>query len=360
MKVNAHVAIITIVSMLFALQAPALAATQDAAARGTVFTVRFTEPIGSDISQPGDPVYAVLDEPLISGGRVIFPAGSRVTGEVNSVTPARGGQSNGAIDFVFNRIIHPNGTEASIVANLEGYSEYHESSWRKRALTVAIAIGAGAVISKIFGGSIMRGVLIGGAAGTGYVLYAEGEDIRIEEGATVNLVLEESVTVRFDTGDQASSTSTYTSSDSAEPVANPAFGDQPANSEPSGSEVPYGEVPGETASGQITNGPSATIIFTDGNTSNGTFSGVTSDGKVLLNQEYGQMSIPVNKINEIIFTESVDARESDDSDTVVLYNGNILTGFFGGFSSGEVVLNTDYGELRVPLRDIARIKFMVK
>lgn len=355
MNKKAFVAIITIYSMFFALNTPLMAALgqQDAAPRGTVFTVKLTKAIGSDRSQPGDTVEAVLDEPLTSGGRVIFPAGSQVIGTVNEVSTPRGGQSNGSINFAFNRLITPDGREASIVANLEGYSEYHEDSWRKRILTLAIAVGAGAIISKIFGGSLMRGVLIGGAAGTGYVLYRDGEHIVLEEGTTINLVLEEAVTVNYATGDQPPAENRIDD----QPLSTP-LREAPAGEAEHRGQAEVGERSVISASGNLANGPDSRVIFTDGNIEQGTFSGVTPDGKLVINKEYGQLSIPTNKIQEIVFVESVNADVQAGSDTVILLNGNALSGFFGGFSSGKVVLNSDYGELRIPVRDVARIKFM--
>jgi hypothetical protein len=352
MKIKSVVAILTIFSMMFAMQMPALAAMgqQDAASRGTVFTVRMTNTIGSDRSQPGDPVRAVLDEPMISGGRVIFPQGTRVEGVVNEVTTPHGGQSNGSINFVFNRLITPDGREIGIVANLEGYSEYHESSWRQRALTLAIAIGAGAIISKIFGGSFLKGVLIGGAAGTGYVLYRDGDHIVLEEGTTINLVLEETITVNYETADTGYQESNY--DDSSQGYATPI--DESAEnqvSEPLSNESALKE------GGTLVNGPASTIVLGDGSIESGVFSGFSQDGKVLINKQYGQLSIPVGKVNELVFDTNVDADANEAADLIVLKNGNALSGMFSGFSAGKVVLNTNYGELRIPLQDIARIKF---
>lgn len=295
---------------------------------GTLMIVRLSEAIGSDRNQPGDPVYAELAEPITSGGSVMFPAGTQVLGQINSVTSSQRGQRNGEIDFVFDRIRTAEGRDIAIIANLEGASEFTKDSWKKRLYTMAIAVGAGILVSKIFGGSVRRGILIGTAAGTGYVLYNKGDDIVLPAGTTINLVLEETVSVSY----------------------------QFAGAEPGVAEKSITEPVMET--GVIVAGPAVDVLLRSGEKKSGQLHGITSDKGVLLKIDYGQLDIPFKDVKELVFDATVKGSvklQSDDA--FLLKNGNILNGYFLGLEGGKFVISNQYGELRVPINDVARIIF---
>lgn len=332
-------------STALALPAPVAAALQQqrTATPGTLMKVKLANTIGSDISQPGDPVDAILIEPMISGGEIVFPVGTKVRGIVKAVERPGRGQRNGSIEFVFNRLVTPDGQERSIVANLEGASKYTQDSWKRRLFTLAIAVGAGVLVSKIFGGSVARGLLLGGAAGTGYVIYKEGDDVRLPEGTTVNLVLEENASVDYDFPAQARQ------------PAQPQQPDRPAEPQ----EPDYAAEPGSSIESDImTGGPTTQVILRNGSAITGTFKGVTADGRIAIAQQYGDQRIPFTDVDQLIFDDSVDLSvERQNDDAILLLNGNVMRGYFKGFSGGRLVLATQYGENRVPVQDVARLVF---
>lgn len=300
---------------------------------GTPMKVRLSEEIGSHRNQVGDTVRARLAEPMIAGGEVVFPAGAEVLGEVLAVQQAGRGTSNGEIKFVFDRIRTADGREYAIVANLEGASKYTKSSWKRRIVTIAIAVGAGVVLSKIFGGSVWRGVLLGGAAGTGYVLYKKGEDIILPAGTTIELVLEETVNVRYE------------------------FPEEEPEEQPVEELLDEHETEGYY-SGTLDFGPAATIQLWSGVSHQGVFSGLTSDGRFTLSLEYGDFQIPLTDIKEIVFVAGVRGpAPGENVDTLYLKNGSTQMGDFLGFADGKFVLGSDYGELHIPLDDVLRIVF---
>jgi hypothetical protein len=75
---------------------------------GTLASVRLVTPLDSRSSAPGAVIEAVLTEPLFSGNnRLIFPAGSRVHGEVEQVIAARKLHHHGRLAFRFTSIELP-------------------------------------------------------------------------------------------------------------------------------------------------------------------------------------------------------------------------------------------------------------
>lgn len=315
-----------------------VAALQDRASApaGTLMVIRLMDTIGSDRNQPGDPIRAELAEPMIANGRTVFPEGTEVLGTIKKVESPGRGQSNGSIEFVFNQIRTRDGRVVPIVANLEGASEYTQDSWKKRLFTLAVAAGGGALVSKIFGGSFTRGLLIGAAAGTGYMLYSKGEDVVLNAGTTVNMVLEESISVVYD------------------------FPKTARTEEPREQTLPEptAHAGGEFEAGTVANGPQVIVLLRNGKTENGQFRGISGDGKVQVGLTYGQFSIPFADVREMVFDDKVSGKiESRSDDAFLLKNGNILNGYFLGLSNGRLAISTTYGELKVPIGDVARIVF---
>jgi hypothetical protein len=66
------------------------------------------------------------------------------------------------------------------------------------AVNIGIPAAAGAVAGAIVGGKddAAKGAVIGGAAGTGYVLATRGKEIRLPSGTDLNVKLLEPITIR--------------------------------------------------------------------------------------------------------------------------------------------------------------------
>src|SRR5205809_6736960 len=67
--------------------------------------------INSKLNEPGDPVSAVLDEPVYVNADLVLPRGTEFLGRVTEVTPAGRVQKNGKIAIIFERIRMPWGEE---------------------------------------------------------------------------------------------------------------------------------------------------------------------------------------------------------------------------------------------------------
>jgi hypothetical protein len=125
--------------------------------------------LSSKLSEVGDPVTAVLDEPLSVNGQVVLPRGTEFVGRVTQVTPAKRGQKGGSIGIAFEKLAMPWGDEpVSVVVT-------RVDDWDKNEKLDADPEG------KVKGGhsgertarNVERGGGIGGA-GAGIILLSGG------------------------------------------------------------------------------------------------------------------------------------------------------------------------------------------
>jgi hypothetical protein len=86
----------------------------------SVVRARLVTPLSSVSSQKGETVEAVVSEPLLNGDHeVILPQGSRLTGTVSQVQPARRMKKNGQLRIRFQELTQPDGIQGKVEATLE-------------------------------------------------------------------------------------------------------------------------------------------------------------------------------------------------------------------------------------------------
>ncbi len=86
---------------------------------GSVVHATLATPLSSATAKIGDPVEAVITQPLIVDGKLYAPEGSRLRGTVLQVRAARRLSRNGQLRIVFHQLVPPNGVEQALEANLE-------------------------------------------------------------------------------------------------------------------------------------------------------------------------------------------------------------------------------------------------
>ena len=86
---------------------------------GAVVRVRLVTPLTSATAFKGQPVEAVLSQPLMDGERLILPQGSRLKGTVKQAAPARRMKKNGQLRIAFSELIPPDGIKQKVVSTLE-------------------------------------------------------------------------------------------------------------------------------------------------------------------------------------------------------------------------------------------------
>jgi len=87
---------------------------------GSVVHAVLVRQLGSAQSKKGDPVEAVITQPLVVGDQLFLPEGSRLKGSVLQVRPARRFSRNGQLRIVFHQVVAPSGIQQTVEASLEG------------------------------------------------------------------------------------------------------------------------------------------------------------------------------------------------------------------------------------------------
>jgi hypothetical protein len=87
---------------------------------GNVVHARLVTRLNSSTAKQGDPVEALITEPLVVSNHLILPEGSVIKGSVVQVQPARRMGHNGQLRILFHQVAAPNGLEQKVETNLEG------------------------------------------------------------------------------------------------------------------------------------------------------------------------------------------------------------------------------------------------
>lgn len=87
---------------------------------GSVVRARLLTPLSSATATKGEPVEALITQPLIVSNRLILPEGSKIEGSVIQVQPARRLGRNGQLRILFHQVAPPNGMEQQVETSLQG------------------------------------------------------------------------------------------------------------------------------------------------------------------------------------------------------------------------------------------------
>jgi hypothetical protein len=87
---------------------------------GSLVHALLVTPLDSATTRKGAEVEALVSQPLLDGGRLILPQGSRLRGSVLQVRPARRLHRNGQLRILFRELILPEGTVQKVDTSLEG------------------------------------------------------------------------------------------------------------------------------------------------------------------------------------------------------------------------------------------------
>ena len=87
---------------------------------GSVVHARLETGLSSATAKKGDPVEALITEPLVASDHLILPEGSVIKGSVAEVHAARQLGRNGQLRILFREVAPPNGLEQKVETNLEG------------------------------------------------------------------------------------------------------------------------------------------------------------------------------------------------------------------------------------------------
>ena len=195
--------------------APAPAASTVTVPAGTKVLLALRSGVNTRSAQPGDGVYLSSTFPVVVGNRVAIPSGVYVQGVIDRVQRAGRVKGRAEVSMHFTTMIFSNGTVVEVpgalnslpgatdakVKNAEGDVQ-QAGSKGKDAGTIARGAEAGGSIGAIggaIGGSPLSGAGYGAAAGglvgLATVLLTRGNDVNLEQGQTVEMVLQRPLTL---------------------------------------------------------------------------------------------------------------------------------------------------------------------
>lgn len=157
--------------------------------RGTILPVTLDTSIGSDISRVEQPVRGHLRRAVIAHGVEVLPAGTAITGYVTSARRPGNVSGRGYVSVRFTEVTVPGEGRERISTAAVGREA--PATKGKDAVEILAPATGGAVIGRLVGGKTGAGAgaLIGGAAGTAYVLSTPGKDVRVGKGAPLSVRL---------------------------------------------------------------------------------------------------------------------------------------------------------------------------
>ena len=169
---------------------------------GTTIPVAVINRISTKNAKDGDGVYVRTVFPITVNNEIVIPVGSHIRGKISEVHQAGRVKGKAGLSLTFQTLVLPSGVTLDLFASLGGASGIGkregetsiegESSKGADAGKIGTAAGGGAL-----GGAISRGGkgaavgAAGGAAiGLATVLLTRGEDLVLEPGATLDIVLD--------------------------------------------------------------------------------------------------------------------------------------------------------------------------
>lgn len=176
---------------------------------GTKVALSLKQAISTKTAKEGDSVYAVTSFPVALDNRIIIPPGTYVQGKISRVQ--RGGHVKGRAELLmhFTSMIYPTGytvllpgslenvpgAEKSTVKDSEGTIQ-QDSQTGEKVGTAAKTAGAGAAIGGIASDSWKGagiGAGIGGGVGAAIALLSRGNDVRLEPGTSLEMIIQREV-----------------------------------------------------------------------------------------------------------------------------------------------------------------------
>lgn len=172
---------------------------------GTKVLLIMKNTVSSRNAKVGDGVYLETQFPVVAEGKVVIPTGTFVQGVVDSVK--RSGRVKGRAEILlhFTTLIYPNGYTVSMPATLESADSADTQNVKdkegtvqaqgtkgKDAATIATSTGTGTMIGGLSRGSMKGagvGAGLGAAVGIATTLFTRGDEVRLESGTSVEMVI---------------------------------------------------------------------------------------------------------------------------------------------------------------------------
>jgi hypothetical protein len=175
---------------------------------GTKVPLALKQSISTKNAREGDAVYAVTTFPVVINERILIPSGTYVQGRISNVK--RGGRVKGRAEVLmhFSTLIYPSGYTVVLPGAVENVPGAEKTSMKdeegtirqdsqtgEKAKTVATAAGTGAIVGGLSNGAKggLIGAGVGGGIGTAIGLLTRGNDVRMDAGTTLEMVIQREV-----------------------------------------------------------------------------------------------------------------------------------------------------------------------
>lgn len=179
---------------------------------GTTVLLHLRSPINTKSARVGDAVYCETEFPVTQDNVMVIPSHTYVKGQISRVERPGRIKGRAELQLHFNTLIFPDGYTIQLPGALQNTpgAENHSMSADQEGTvkangekakdvgTVATTAGTGAAIGAVVGRSIGDAAIgggVGGAVGLAKVLLTRGQDIRLETGTALEMVLERPIAV---------------------------------------------------------------------------------------------------------------------------------------------------------------------
>ncbi len=176
---------------------------------GTIIRTRMDKDISSKTAAVGNTFTVTVTEPVYSsGGVVVIPVGSKLTGRVNAVKPAAKGGKPGEIDAGFISVKLPNGRTRTINGSLTDLDAGKTSSdneggvsgdkmKNRKIIFIGGGAAGGAILGAIVGGgkATAIGAIVGAGAGFLGERYMKGPEADVKAGTEFGVYLNQAVSL---------------------------------------------------------------------------------------------------------------------------------------------------------------------
>jgi type IV secretion system protein VirB10 len=177
---------------------------------GTKVPVALKHAISTKGTREGDAVYAETTFPVVANGRVLIPAGTYVQGRISHIKQAGRLKGRAEVLMHFTTLIYPSGYTVLLPAAVEnapgvgktGIKDEEgtiraDSQKGEKIATAAGTAATGTVIGAASAGGkgALIGAGIGGAVGTAIGLLTRGNDVKLDAGTTIEMVIQRDVPV---------------------------------------------------------------------------------------------------------------------------------------------------------------------
>lgn len=156
---------------------------------GTSFVATLQTPLATDTNNSGDSFTAITTESVVVDGKTVIPAGSQVRGSLRDVQASGRIKGRARMTLGYDQVIDASGTSQSI--STQPLTLQADSGTRGDVEKIAAGTVLGAIIGSVNNGK--KGAAIGGAIGAGagtiVVLATKGDDVELNSGQRLSVIM---------------------------------------------------------------------------------------------------------------------------------------------------------------------------